>query len=156
MSGECDWLIPLLTKWRIVIRNSTEEFYFPCKQVSLWVNPVLHSVTLTQFLLSSVPQALDAMQHILLTNSGESGGGGQLSAASLHALWSSKACPHLLSLGCLVTAKWSWFSQQDDKLLVFCQKNDSITWSCFPSHSIQSRFLIYEIVAVIFAFVWWA
>lgn len=40
-----------------------------------------------------------------MTNSGESGGGGQLSAASLRALWSSKACPHLLRLGCLVTAK---------------------------------------------------
>lgn len=34
-------------------------------------------------MLSSVPGALDAMQHILLTNSGESGGGGQLSAASM-------------------------------------------------------------------------
>lgn len=67
--------------------------------------PVLWSVTLTEFIPSSLSQALDAMQHILMTNSGESGGGGQLSAASLLALWSSKACPHLLSLGCLVTAK---------------------------------------------------
>lgn len=36
-------------------------------------------------LSSSPPRALDAMQHILLTNEGERGGGGQLSAASPHA-----------------------------------------------------------------------
>lgn len=124
--------------------------------MSLWANPILHSVTLTEFLLSSVPWALDAMQHILLTNSGESGEGGQLSAASLHALWSSKACPLLLSLGCLVTAKWSWFSRQDDKLLVFCQQNDCDCASLVIrySHVFLFSYLCNRVFR--FAFVWWA
>lgn len=41
---------------------------FLCTQMSSLAHPIFQPVTLTDFISSSLPWALDAMQHILLTN----------------------------------------------------------------------------------------
>lgn len=139
---ENEWLISFLSliKWCWVI-FLTAHFVCTWADVTISTSPALLQAAETRARVhhhlppgSSVPpRALDAVQQQRSRRwltPGESGGGGQLSAASLRALWSSRARPHLTSLGCLVTSKKEdhEFSWRDDRLFVLCQQNGCITW----------------------------